>query len=328
MDLREQACWLLLVFESGLSLRIVNAIVALWCKQGGRKLEDFFAADPHEWIATCHLKTDIVQKLERAKEKLPSQSFLAEQLEHDQVRLITVLDDEYPALLKAALDINRIPPLLFALGDLEILKRTTIAIIGSRNATEESLEFTSAVAQFLAEQGANVISGNARGVDRSAYEGATGVDGYTTVVLPHGIRKLSRAQMRVLRPKIETGKVLLLSQFHPDAPWLVSRAMERNMVVTGLAQIVIVAEADSKGGTWEGAHGALKQRRPLYVREAGSAEILPGNKLLLEKGARALPWPAEDVTRTFMPLLHVSASERAKQMQASPPSYQPSLFIQ
>ncbi len=65
--------------------------------------------------------------------------------------------------------------------------------------------------------------------------------------------------MRDLRPRIEAGNVLLLSQFHPDAPWVVSRAMERNKVVTGLAQVVIVAEADTKGGTWEGANGALKQ---------------------------------------------------------------------
>ena len=96
-------------------------------------------------------------------------------------------------------------------GDLDILKRQTIAIIGSRNASEPSLAFTHAVAQYLAQGGANVISGNARGVDRAAYEGATSTDGYTTVVLPHGIRKLSGVQMRSLVPKIEAGSLLSIS---------------------------------------------------------------------------------------------------------------------
>src|SRR5579885_542431 len=328
MDLREQACWLLLVYESGLSVRVVNDILVIWCKQLNRTLQDFIEADEQVWSATCHLKADVVQKLRQAKEKLVGLAFLAEQLQHDHIRLITVLDTEYPILLKKSLTRSQIPSALFSLGDLQILQRQTVAIIGSRNAGEASLTFTRSVARYLAQQGANIISGNARGVDRTAYEGAIEGNGYTTVVLPHGMRKLSKVQMRAFLPHIEAGKVLLLSQFHPDAPWLVSRAMERNMVVTGLAQTVIVAEAASKGGTWEGANWALKQGKQVYVRDAGSAEILPGNKLLLEKGARALPWPAEDVTRTFMPLLHVSASERAKQMQASPPSYQPSLFIQ
>jgi predicted Rossmann fold nucleotide-binding protein DprA/Smf involved in DNA uptake len=171
-----------------------------------------------------------------------------------------------------------------------------------------------------------VISGNARGVDRSAYEGAISADGYTTVVLPHGIHKLSKVQMRALQPKIEAGKALLLSQFHPDAPWLVSRAMERNHVVTGLAQVVIVAESDSKGGTWEGANNALMQGRSLYVRQTGHGDSLPGNKLLIEKGGHPLPWPDQDLTVLLAPILHESSQVLEKQQGTLPPPDQLSLL--
>src|SRR5204862_6615674 len=106
-----------------------------------------------------------------------------------------------------------------------------------------------------------------------------------------GRRKLSGVQMRALLPKIEAGNVLLMSQFHPDAQWVVSRAMERNKVVTGLAQIVIVAESDIQGGTWEGANGALKQHRPLYVRQSVSSPLLAGNDALINLGGLPLPWP-------------------------------------
>jgi DNA protecting protein DprA len=292
----------------------------------GRTLKEFFAAGPTEWTATCHLKAAMVEKLEKAKEKLVGQAFLVEQLQHDQIQTITVLDASYPRLLKAALGRNHIPPVLFTMGDLDILTRQTIAVIGSRNAHETSLAFTREAAQYLAEQRANVISGNARGVDRSAYEGAISTDGYTTVVLPHGIHKLSKVQMRALQPKIEAGKVLLLSQFHPDAPWMVSRAMERNHVVTGLAQIVIVAESDSKGGTWEGANNALKQGRSLYVRQTGDSDILPGNELLIEKGGHPLQWPGEDLAVLLAPALQESDKVLEKQHSIALPSDQLSLL--
>ncbi len=307
-DFREQACWLLLTYESGLSARIINDIVVAWCHQSKRSLQEFFTASPREWSDTCHLSDDIIKKLEQAKEKLVGQAFLVEQLANDQVHLLTVLDASYPKLLKSALKRDQTPPVLFYAGDLRILERTTIAIIGSRNAGEESLAFTRAVAQYLAEQGANVISGNARGVDRTAYEGATSTEGCTTVVLPHGIRKLSGVQWRALLSKIEAGNVLLLSQFHPDAQWVVSRAMERNKVVTGLAQIVIVAESDMQGGTWAGANGALRQNRPIYVREPASSSPLPGNKALIELGGHPLPWPVEDLATVLSPLIQQSAA--------------------
>ncbi len=325
MNLREQACWLLLVFESGLPTRVVNDILAVWCEQLGRTLQEFFEASSQEWIATCHLKAEIIQKLEQAKEKRVAQGFLAEQLHNDHIHMITVLDAEYPRLLKSALKRGQIPSILFSMGDLSILERETLAVIGSRNAGETSLAFTKATAQYLARHGTNVISGNARGVDRAAYEGATSTDGYTTVVLPHGIRKLSKVQMRDLQPRIESGHVLLLSQFHPDAPWMVSRAMDRNKVVTGLAQVVIVAESDIKGGTWEGAKSALEQKRPLYVRQADGSS-LPGNEALIQLGGRPLAWSVERFNDILAPLLQESYVLRQKQQGMSPPSDQPSLF--
>ena len=290
-------------------------------------MQEFFATSKEEWIATCHLKTEIVQKLEQAKEKLVGQAFLVEKLSHEHIHLLTVFDENYPRLLKLALNRNQLPPVLCYAGDLQILERQTIGIIGSRNAGESSLAFTREIAQFLAEKGANVISGNARGVDRAAFEGATSTDnGHTTVVLPHGIHKLSGVQMRNLVPKIEAGNVLLMSQFHPDAPWVVSRAMERNKVVTGLAQVVIVAEADIKGGTWEGANGALKQGRPLYVRQTVSSPLLAGNDALIDLGGLPLPWPTEHIAELSVSLFIESAMLQQKQSEKPERSEQLSLF--
>jgi len=325
-NLQEQAYWLLLTYESGLTPRIINEIISTWCLQLNHTLQEFFMADPQIWIDTCHLSASIIQKLDDARSKLVGQAFLVEQLNHESIHLLTLLDDKYPDLLKSTFKEGSAPPVLFYAGDLQILERKTIAIIGSRKAGEESLAFTRAVSTYLAEQGANIISGNARGVDRSAYEGAISAVGYTTVVLPHGIRKLSQVQWRALLKRIETGKVLLLSQFHPDAQWVVSRAMERNKVVTGLAQVVIVAESDTEGGTWAGALGALRQNKPLYVRDTASSSTLPGNMALIERGGLPLLWPTEQLVHTLSPLLQKSDELRKEKNEESPRPGQLSLF--
>jgi DNA processing protein len=305
-DVREQAYWLLLAFVSGLPKRVVNEIIQLWCCQLGRTLQAFFAATPREWCAVYPLSRKMLEKLARAKTKFDDQVALVGQLNHDSMHVLTLLDDDYPRLLKVVLAPHQQPPVLCYAGDLQILELISIAIIGSRKAGEASLAFTREVARYLAEQGANVISGNARGVDRAAYEGAASTEGCTTVVLPHGIRKLSKVQMQELSPKIAAGNVLLLSQFHPDAAWLVSRAMERNKVVTGLAQAVIVAESGVKGGTWEGANEALRRQQPVYVCQMEPASAFPGNQALLEPGGRPLFWSTETIEDDLSPLMQES----------------------
>src|SRR5260370_17362186 len=111
-NLQEQACWLLLVFESGLSTRIVNDILIAWCYQLGRTLQEFFALDAGEWSAACNLNPEMIAKLEQSKEKLAGQAFLVEQLAHNNIHLLTVLAQAYPMLLKSSLNRNQTPPTL------------------------------------------------------------------------------------------------------------------------------------------------------------------------------------------------------------------------
>ncbi len=323
MDSEEQACWLLLVFKSRLSQRIVHEIIEQWCIRDKRTLKAFFAADSQEWIAICHLDERTVTLLQQARAQLAEQRIVVEKLATHAIGMTTMLDVHYPRVLKATLSATLLPPVLFYIGDLQLLQRITIAIIGSRKAGELSLAFTHIAASYLAEHGANVISGYAHGVDHAAYDGATSVDGCTTIVLPLGIHGLSKAHMSELQPRIECGKVLVLSQFHPNANWLVSRAMARNKVVTGLAQIVIVAESNMHGGTWDAANGALAQKRPLYVCQAIDAELLPGNAALIQRGGCSLYWSAEEAKGRSMtdvvlsPLLDESNRLRQKQEYTS-----------
>src|SRR5437762_3600499 len=136
--------------------------------------------------------------------------------------------------------------------------------------------------------------------------------------------------MQEVSTKIETGNVLLLSQFHPDASWFVSRAMERNKVVTGLAQVVIVAEANTHGGTWEAANSALERKQPLYVCQTTSSPLLPGNDALIERGARPLYWHVEEqpsISDVLAPLFQEGEQLHQQQAYRLPLAQQLSLLL-
>jgi DNA processing protein len=325
---QERAYWLLLAFESKLPKRVISDIIVNWCYQRSGNIQEFFSLSEQQWSDICQLDENNVTRLKNAREKIVDQVTLMDQLEQKGFHILTVLDENYPRALKSTLSLKEIPPVLFYAGNLEILELLSVAIIGSRNATDESLEFTHLAAQYLSEQGANVISGNARGVDLAALEGAINSIGWTTLVLPEGILKLSKAQMSLLQPKIESGNVLLMSQFHPLAQWVVSRAMDRNKLVTGLAQVVIVAESNTQGGTWEAAHSALKQSRPLYVRQSNLPTLLPGNNALLKSGGRPLYWPIENNEEEQASIDNIISPLLETEMLNQRRKYIPSLSVQ
>ena len=325
---QEQAYWLLLAFESKLPKRAISAIITDWCQQRSGTLQEFFSLLEQQWSDIYEFDESHIIRLKSAREKIEDQVVLVKLLAQKGFHILTIFDEHYPRALKSTLPLNEMPPVLFYAGNLEILELISVAIIGSRNATEETLEFTHLAAQYLSEQGANVISGNARGVDRAALEGAINSIGWTTLILPEGILKLSKAQMRILQPKIESGNVLLMSQFHPNAQWVVSRAMDRNKLVTGLAQVVIVAESNTQGGTWEAAHGALKQSRLLYVRQSSLPALLPGNNELLKQGGRPLYWPIENDEEELSSIENVISPLLETEMLNQRQTYIPSLSVQ
>ena len=325
---QEQVYWLLLAFESKLPKRAIGTIIENWCHQRSGTLQEFFSLPEQQWSDICQFDENHVARLKSATGKIEDQMALVDQLTQKGFHILTMLDQNYPRTLKSTLPLHEMPPVLFYTGNLEILDLISVAIIGSRNATEETLEFTHMAAQYLSEQGANVISGNARGVDRAALEGAIDSIGWTTLVLPEGILKLSKTQMCMLQPKIDSGNVLLMSQFHPNARWVVSRAMDRNKLVTGLAQVVIVAESNTSGGTWEAAQGALKQSRPLYVRQSNLSTLLPGNNALLKQGGRPLYWPVESNEEELSSIENVISPLLETEMLNQGQKYIPPLSVQ
>lgn len=209
-------------------------------------------------------------------------AFLTESLLNQGYNIVPVVSAEYPQLLKANMKRNA-PLALFTKGNLHLFQEDSIAIVGSRNADSTSLRFADNVAKKAASEGKVVVSGGAKGVDNKALASAIENAGKTIVVIPQGITTYGKGMREMYQHMLE-GRVLVVSQFHPNAPWSVPNAMMRNSIIYSLAHETYVAESDSHGGTWSGATEALRCRRKVYVRwpEAGEQNA---NILLAQKGA-------------------------------------------
>lgn len=189
-------------------------------------------------------------------------------------------DDEYPRRLRISLR-HEAPPFVIGAGQVKLLTKPAFCVVGSRDASEETLFFTRRLGQACAKAGFGVVSGAAAGVDRTAMEAAMEVGGTAVGVLAEGLAKMITTKQN--RERLMDGRLCLVSTFMPDARWLVGRAMERNKYLYGLAEAAVIAEADTKGGTWTGAQENLRHKWVAAAVRVGT-QIPAGNRRLLAAG--------------------------------------------
>jgi predicted Rossmann fold nucleotide-binding protein DprA/Smf involved in DNA uptake len=199
-------------------------------------------------------------------------------------------DTAYPARLRRLR--GAAPPLLFGVGPREMLERGGLAIVGARDASGEALDFTRTVAGRCAGQGVQIVSGGARGVDRTAQEAA--LEGGGTVLSLPADGLLRAVAERANRLAIRAEKLTLATPFDPEHGFSVPRAMGRNRLIYTLADHALVVQfTTGDGGTWAGAVDCLRHNRnsaapvPLFVRVTGNPE--DGLRQLRDQGA--LPFP-------------------------------------
>lgn len=207
-------------------------------------------------------------------------------------------DTAYPQRLKRRLK-NAAPPLLYGAGDKALLEMGGLAIVGSREVSPSAESYTRAIAARSANEGLNVVSGGARGVDAAAMQGATEAGGYCIGVLPSDLLKTSLNRQN--RTGLQEGRLVLVSPFYPEAGFgRGQNAMARNRYIYTLAdQALVIDSALEDGGTWNGAVENLKHRWvPLYVCSPGEGA---GNAALIAAGG--LPFTLKpDSTDTLIGL--------------------------
>jgi len=244
---------------------------------------ELFSLNKPELKTEFHLSDKQVTDIENARLGLPNYAFLAENLLEQGFQLIPLNSKDYSETLKQNLKSKDSPPLLYVKGNVKLLNEPSVAIVGSRNASEISLQFTKNIARKCAENYDVVVSGFAKGVDRMSLDATLEFNGHSIVVLPQGILTFGSGIKKYYK-KIINGDVLILSTYYPKAPWSIGLAMNRNTYIYGLAKTIYVAESDSKGGTWNGVMDGLKKGRKVFIRKPESHEK-NANNLLIMKGA-------------------------------------------
>jgi DNA processing protein len=177
--------------------------------------------------------------------------------QRDGNHLVCYGDDSYPELLREIADP---PALLYASGNLKILKTPQIAIVGSRNCTPGGAQNAIDFATQCVASGLVITSGLALGIDASAHRGALDAGGGTIAVMGTGLDKLYPQRNRKLAHEI-IDKGLLLSEFPFGTAARPANFPQRNRIISGLAIATLVVEAAQRSGSLITARLAAEQGR-------------------------------------------------------------------
>lgn len=186
----------------------------------------------------------------------------------------------------------RLPPLLYCAGDVSLLARSPrVAVVGSRSASADGLRRAARLARLLAEAGAVVVSGLAKGIDRVAHEEAIARGGRTIAVIGTPLDVCYPAEHRDLQMKIYS-EHLLVSQFIPGSRVFQSNFLARNHVMARIADVSVIADAGETSGSLSQARETMRLGRPLFLlRSLLDRPELSWPRQFVEKGARVLSTP-------------------------------------
>lgn len=228
-----------------------------------------------------------------------------------KARLICYGDTDYPTDLA---DLADAPPMLWARGDLTLLRKPMLALVGARNASSLGTRMARALASELGDAGFVVVSGLARGVDTAAHLAA--LDMGTVAVFAGGVDVTYPAENTRLAEDIAARGVILSEQPIGMTPQARHFPM-RNRIISGLSRGVIVVEAAAKSGSLITARNALDQGRDVLAVPGHPFDARAGGCNMLIRDGAQLVRNAADVIEAVGPAL-TEASE-AVEMQPDLP---------
>ena len=228
------------------------------------------------------------------------------------VRLICAVEPDYPAYLRA---LDPPPPVISVWGNLSVLDKPCVAIIGSRNASAIGQRFANSLAAELGQAGYTIVSGLARGIDSAAHKGSLSTG--TIAVLGGGVDHVYPRENAELHGQIiQSGAIISESPMGYRAS--ARDFPRRNRIISGLSKGVVVIEAAERSGTLITARYALEQNRE--VMAAPGSPLDPRTKgcnRLIRQGAHLIE-SAEDVIQVLETLRPLELKEPGAAYTAAP----------
>ncbi|AMP38949.1 DNA-processing protein DprA [Ralstonia solanacearum] len=204
--------------------------------------------------------------------------------------IFTLADRGYPPRL---LELPDPPTLLYAKGDLSLLRAAAVGVVGARSATAQGLENARAFAQALSAVNVTIVSGLALGIDAAAHEGALTGPGSTIAVVGTGLDMVYPARNRALAHRIaEAG--LMLSEYPLGMGARAENFPRRNRLIAGLARGLLVVEAAAQSGSLITARLAAEQGRDVFAIPGSiHSPLAKGCHLLIKQGAKLVETAAD-----------------------------------
>jgi len=252
----------------------IDAVHLPLCSINELKLLNFL--DPEIQLIKNYYRETGEEELEKSKK--------------NNVDIIFREDECYPPLLS---EIDDPPDFIYSMGNKEILKKTKIAVVGSRKASSYGWNCLNAILPQLCEVGLAVVSGMAYGIDSMAHKVALREEGSTIGVNAGGLLHLYPAgNIALVRQVIEKGCVI--SEFSLDTIPRPFYFPIRNRIIAGVSKGILVVEAALKSGSLITARLGLEQNRDIFAIPGRiDSPISEGTNYLIQQGAKLVASPRD-----------------------------------
>ncbi|GBU09764.1 hypothetical protein AwWohl_09020 [Gammaproteobacteria bacterium] len=212
--------------------------------------------------------------------------------------LLSFIDASYPELLKQSADP---PALIYFCGNLSILDKPQIAIVGTRHPTQEGIDNAYRFARNLALNGFVITSGLALGIDTIAHQAAVNEGLPTIAVLGTGINMIYPQSNRPLAKQILQNNGLIISEFHNGTPPIAENFPKRNRIIASLALGTLVVEAALRSGSLITARLSFEENREVFVIPGSINNLqVKGCHYLIKQGAKLV----ENVNEIIEEFMH------------------------
>lgn len=257
-------------------LTSIEELCDFWKTLKGKKLESIS-------------KNDIIEAYDNAKK-------LIERSAEASIGFISYYDTTYPDILRETINEKEKPDpplILWYRGNLSVLEMPGIAIIGTREVTQEGVLGGTFLSGEFAKRGFNIVSGLAIGCDTCGHKGALKVNGKTTAFLANGLdyNSIYPNENKDLAEDIVASGGLLLSEYHIGQSVNKYGLVARDRLQAGLSLATIVIQTGVEGGTMHAARTTLLANKPLFAMKfkdeaTNSHEKCLGNAYLVNHGAK------------------------------------------
>ena len=204
--------------------------------------------------------------------------------------VFTLADRGYPPRL---LELTDPPTVLYAKGDVSLLRAAAVGVVGARSATAAGIDNARAFAQALSAASVTIVSGLALGIDAAAHEGALGGPGSTIAVVGTGLGSVYPARNRALAHRVAEAGVII-SEYPLGMGARAENFPRRNRLIAGLARGLLVVEAAAQSGSLITARLAAEQGRDVFAIPGSiHSPLAKGCHLLIKQGAKLVETAAD-----------------------------------